>query len=198
VILAVCAIVLGFFGTPAWPWFQDFLEGHHAEIDFSKLTESGVLSLMLLSAVIVFTGIALGWWFYGRKSAEKADVADPLGKLRPDIYTLLQNKYYIDELYEATVIRFNAWFAKVCDFLDEWVWGGVVLLVSYAIIGLSWVNRAFDEIVINLGFDQGCERVTLGGKLMSRLQDGHVQNYLRIIGIALVALVLFLIWGGGK
>jgi NADH-quinone oxidoreductase subunit L len=60
------------------------------------------------------------------------------------------------------------------------------------------VNRAFDEIVINLGFDEGCEHVTLGGKLMSRLQDGHVQNYLRIIGIALVALVLFLIWGGGK
>jgi NADH-quinone oxidoreductase subunit L len=198
VILAVCAIVLGFFGTPAWPWFQDFLEGHHAEIDFSKLTEGGVLSLMLLSAVIVFTGIALGWWFYGRKPIEKADAPDVLERLPADLYKAFQNKYWIDELYEVTVIRFNAWWARVCDFLDEWVWGGVVLLVSYAIIGLSWVNRAFDEIVINLGFDQGCERVTLGGKLMSRLQDGHVQNYLRIIGIALVALVLFLIWGGGK
>ncbi|MEK7706884.1 MAG: NADH-quinone oxidoreductase subunit L, partial [Verrucomicrobiota bacterium] len=89
-------------------------------------------------------------------------------------------------------------FAKVCAFLDEWVWGGVVLLVSYAILGFSFVSRFFDELVINLGFDQSCDGVTRGGKLISRLQDGRVQNYLRIIGVGLVVLVLFLIWGGGK
>ena len=49
-----------------------------------------------------------------------------------------------------------------------------------------------------LGFDQGCDRVSRGGSLLSRLQDGQVQNYLRVIGVALVVLVLFLIWGGGK
>ena len=26
IVLAVFAIVLGFVGTPAWPWFQSFLE----------------------------------------------------------------------------------------------------------------------------------------------------------------------------
>ena len=31
VILAVCAIGLGFIGTPAWPWFQEFLGSHHEE-----------------------------------------------------------------------------------------------------------------------------------------------------------------------
>jgi hypothetical protein len=31
--------------------------------------------------------------------------------------------------------------------------------------------------------------------MMSRLQDGRVQNYLRAIGIALTVLVLVLIWG---
>ena len=30
---------------------------------------------------------------------------------------------------------------------------------------------------------------------MSRLQNGRVQTYLRVIGVALVVLVLFLIWG---
>ena len=34
-----------------------------------------------------------------------------------------------------------------------------------------------------------------GGGLLSRLQNGRVQSYLRVIGIALAALVLFLIWG---
>jgi len=70
------------------------------------------------------------------------------------------------------------------------------MLVSYAVLGLSVVNRFFDELVINLSFDQSCDGVTQGGKLMSRLQGGRVQNYLRIIGIALTVLVLILIWGG--
>ena len=75
---------------------------------------------------------------------------------------------------------------------------GVNYYVAVDGLGLSVVNRFFDELVINLGFDQSCDGVSRGGKLMSRLQDGRVQIYLRIIGIALAALVLILIWGGGK
>jgi NADH-quinone oxidoreductase subunit L len=193
-ILAFFAIALGFIGTPAWPWFQNFLEGHEGESGFT----GDVVKLMVVSSVIVFTGIGLGWWFYGRKPITNADAPDALQKLRPDIYGLLQNKFYIDELYEMTVIRFNAWFARACDFLDEWVWGILVALISYLTIGLGWVSDSMDRFVINLGFDQGCEGATLGGRLMSRLQNGRVQNYLRVIGIALAALVLFLIWGGSR
>jgi len=196
VILAFFAIVLGLFGTPAWPWFQNFLEGHHATFNRGGILNTDTLALMLLSAVIVFAGIGLGWRFYARKPIQKADEPDLLEKLPAGIYWWLQKKYGVDELYEMTVIAFNAWWAKVCAFLDEWVWGGAVRLVSYAALGLSWVNRACDEFVINLGFDQSCDGVTRGGKLMSRLQDGHVQNYLRIIGVALTVLVLLLIWGG--
>ncbi|MBI3851577.1 MAG: NADH-quinone oxidoreductase subunit L [Verrucomicrobia bacterium] len=194
VMLATCAIGLGFIGTPAWPWFQSFLGEHDAETGFTR----SIVSLMVLSSVIVFAGLGLGWWLYGRKPIQSPDEKDVLEKARPDLYPLLANKYFVDELYEATVIRFNAWWAKVCTILDEQVWGGMVLLVFYVILGLSFVSRFFDELVINLGFDQGCERVTLSSKLMSRLQDGRVQNYLRVIGVALVVLVLFLIWGGGK
>ena len=79
--------------------------------------------------------------------------------------------------------------------LVSWMFrGGAVALISYATLGLSWVNRAFDEFVINLGFDQSCGRVTFGARVMSRLQDGRIQNYLRIIGIGLAALVIILVW----
>ncbi len=189
-ILAVCAVVLGFIGTPAWPWFQKFLGGE-VETGFN----AGVVSLMVLSSVIVFIGLGLGWWFYERKPVESAEAPDPLEKLRPDFYSLLRNKYWIDELYEATVIRLNNWWSRVCNFFDEWVWSGAVQLVSLLVVGLSWVNRMIDEYVVNLGFDEGCKQVARGGGLMSRLQDGNVQNYLRVIGVALVVLALTLIWG---
>jgi NADH-quinone oxidoreductase subunit L len=57
------------------------------------------------------------------------------------------------------------------------------------------VNRVFDEFVINLGFDAGCGGVGIGGKLLSHLQSGRVQSYLRVIGVALAVLVIILIWG---
>src|SRR6185436_18950512 len=62
IVLAGFSILLGLIGTPAWPWFQDFIIGHHATVDFRKLLESEVLSVLLLSSVIVFLGIGLGWW----------------------------------------------------------------------------------------------------------------------------------------
>ena len=101
----------------------------------------------------------------------------------------------MDEVYDWAFVGLNAAWAKACDWLDRWVWSGAVQLVSYAIVGLSWVNRVFDEYVINLGFDRGCRGLTDGGGLMSRWQSGKVQNYLRVIGLGLVILALFLIWG---
>jgi NADH-quinone oxidoreductase subunit L len=192
-ILAAFAILLGFIGTPAWPWFQGFLDGGHEAGGFT----TDIVSLMILSSAVVFLGLGLGWWFYGRKPLTSAGQPDALQTLRPDIYKLLENKFWIDELYEKTIIAFNAWWAKVCDLIDLWL-SVLVHLVGYLIVGVSWMNRVCDEKLVNLGFDEGCRRVTLGGKIMSRLQNGRVQNYLRVIGVALAVLAVFLIWGGGK
>jgi NADH-quinone oxidoreductase subunit L len=150
---------------------------------------------MIASSVVVFAGLGLGWWLYGRNPVQTDAEPDVLEKLRPDIFSLLKNKYWVDELYGATIIRFNAWAARACDWLDRRLWNGVVLLISYSVLLLSWVNRFIDEYAVNPGFDEGCRRVKSGGKITSRLQDGRVQDYLRVIGIALAALTLLLIWG---
>jgi NADH-quinone oxidoreductase subunit L len=198
VVLAVCAVGLSAIGTPAWPWFQGFLDGERATIDFSRLSESGILSLMTLSSLIVLAGLGLGWRLYGRKAVEKAEQPDVLERLPADFFTVLQNKYWIDEIYEHSIIAFNAWWSRACDWLDTWIWNGAVQLISYALLGLSWVNRFCDDYVVNLGFDEGCRSLKSGGKIMSRLQDGRVQHYLRVIGVALIVLALALIWGGGR
>jgi NADH-quinone oxidoreductase subunit L len=57
------------------------------------------------------------------------------------------------------------------------------------------VNRSLDTLVVNGTFDRGCDSVTLSGRTLARLQAGRAQSYLRIVGIAFAALVLFLIWG---
>jgi NADH-quinone oxidoreductase subunit L len=195
IILAVFAILLGVIGTPAWPWFEGYLTGEATHFEVSRLWESGTLSLMAASAVIVFTGLGLGWFLYGRRPRRTAEERDVLEVAQPALFALLRNKYFIDEFYEMTVIRFNALAAALCDFLDRWIFGGAVLAVSYAALAGSWLCRLMDDYLVNLGFDTGCESVRGGGGLLSKLQTGRVQTYLRVIGVALVVLVLVLIWG---
>ncbi len=195
IILAACSILLGFIGTPAWPWFQGFLSGDSAHVELGKLFESEVMRTLLLSTAIVAVGIGLGWWLYGRKPVPEANEPDVLERMRPDLFALFQRKYFVDKLYEHSIIRLNAWWARTCNWLDEIIWNGVVQFVSYLVIGVSWLNRFFDEYVVNKSFDEGCRRIADSGGVISRLQNGKIQNYLRVIGIALTVLVLFLIWG---
>jgi NADH-quinone oxidoreductase subunit L len=194
-VLAVFAVLLGFLGTPAWPWFEAFINGHHAEISMSGL--GSALGLMMISTLVVFTGLGLGWRLYGRRRRKTATEPDPLEVARPDIFALLKNKYFVDELYEMTVIRWNAWLGRAADFADRWVFGGVVQLIAWLTVGVAWVDRVVDEFLINLGFDAGCEGMRRSGGLLSRLQSGQVQTYLRVLGLGVVLLIVVLIWRAG-
>jgi NADH-quinone oxidoreductase subunit L len=196
VILAAFAVLLGMIGTPAWPWFDSFLNGQPAILSVSGFVENGILRVMLISSIIVFVGLGLGWWFYGRKRIASAEAPDVLERLQPQIFNVLRHKFYVDEFYQATFIRCNAWLSRVSDWFDRWIWNGAVWTVSYLVLGLSWLARSADTYVVNPGFDEGCRTVTAGGKLLARLQNGRTQSYLRLVGVAFAVLVVFLIWSG--
>jgi NADH-quinone oxidoreductase subunit L len=194
VILALFAALLGFVGTPAWPWFQGFLEGRRASLDFGAFVGNGILPLMIVSSLIVFTGLGLAWWFYGRKPIASAEAKDALEQVMPGAFHVLAKRVYVDELYGVMVVRPAQRFAQVLDWMDRWVWSGAVQLVAKLVAGMAWIESSLDAGVINTGFDGGCEGVAQSGRLVTLIQNGRVQNYLRVLGIALIALVLFLFW----
>ena len=198
VILASFAILLGVIGTPAWPWFDSFLNGQSATPNFAGFFENGILPIMLSSSMIVFAGLGLGWWFYGRQPIVAAGAPDALERMQPQLFNLLRHKFYVDEFYQATFIRWTRWLSLVSAWSDRWIWHGAVWAVSYLVLGLSWVARAGDTHVVNLCFDEGCNRVTAGGKFLARLQNGRTQSYLGMVGVAFAALVVLLIWSGGR
>ena len=195
VILAAFAMLLGLIGMPAWPWLQSFLDDKRATLNFAAFSNVGLLAVMVSSSLLVFLGLGLGWWFYGRKPIADADAPDALGQLQPRIFSVLGHSFYMDELYGATILRLNAWWSRVCDWLDRWVWNGAVQTVSHLVLGFAWLDNFFDAHVVNAGFDEGCQSVSRGGQVLSLLQGGRVQSYLRTIGLAFIALVVFLLWG---
>jgi NADH-quinone oxidoreductase subunit L len=194
-VLAFFAVTLGFLGTPAWPWFQSYISGQAPLFGMGALFRSDVLLTMALSTLAVGAGLWLGWKLYGARTIKDAAALDPLERLHPGPFAVLREKFYVDEFYEATVLRASVWWAWVCDWFDRSIWSGVIQAVSYVVLGLAWASRLFDEYVVNLGFDQGCAKLREGGGFLSRLQTGQIQSYLRVIGISTALLVLLLIWG---
>lgn len=194
IILAVFAVLLGFFGTPAWPWFQAFLEDTRVTVNFGAFSTEGMLPVMISSSIIVLLGLGIGWWFYGRKPIENAETPDNVGKLSPPIFTLLGNAFYVDALYGATFIRLTTLLSKLSAWLDRWVWNGAVQTVSYVALGLAHLDSFIDTNIVNAGFDEGCEGVSRSGQILSLLQAGSIQTYLKIVAGALVALAVLLLW----
>ena len=192
-ILAFFAIALGLIGTPAWPWFRAFLEGRPAGFDLHGFLEPGLLTLMATSSLVVFIGLGFGWGLYGNQTP-KSEEPDALEKSVPWLWTLLRNKFYVDELYGVTVIALYSWLARAADWLDRRVWGGAVACVAWSFGWWARLNRFLDTNVVDGGFDKGCEELSTSGGLLARVESGREQSYLRILAFGVILLVAILIW----
>jgi NADH-quinone oxidoreductase subunit L len=192
-ILAFFAVTLGLVGTPAWPWFRSFLNDRAAHFEWAGFGEPGIAALMLTSTLVVIVGLGLGWMLYGNKSP-RADEPDALEAKIGPVWTALSNRLYVDEFYGVTVIAFYHWWARVADWFDRRVWGGIVAAVMWFFGLWAKFNRFIDESFVNGGFDKGCEELSIGGGLLARVQSGRVQTYLRLLALAIVVLAAILIW----
>ncbi len=192
VIIAAFAVLAGFLGTPAWPWFHAYLNGETTRFDPAALLGRPQITVMLLSTAVVAAAFLAGWKIYSGVA-----VMDPLEKSLPGLFRLLQNKFFIDEFYAATVIRLNTAFSNCADWLDRVIWGGAVNAVSGLTLILAKINRALDDLGFNVCFDGGCDGLRDTGKWLSWFQNGRVQRYLRVVGLAFSLLLLALIWGCG-
>jgi NADH-quinone oxidoreductase subunit L len=99
----------------------------------------------------------------------------------------------VDEFYGVTVIAFYGWWARVADWLDRRVWGGVVAGVAWALRPVGAVEPLPRHNWVDGGFDKGCEEFR-GRRPAGAGADGRVQTYLRILALAVVALAAILIW----
>ena len=219
IILAACAVLLGFTGTSAYPWLQaklaasevgrvipnaplsaavsEQLDNDNAPtLHFNSLALTESAGLMILSIVFVGAGIGLGWWLYGRKLRQNAQQNDPLADTAPAVMTALANRLGFDEFYAATVGRLNKLSATLANGLDRRVISGLVNFLAQLGLFSGRANRAVDESGINGGFDRISASVRGAGRRYSQAQTGEAHGYLRVLAIAFIVLALVLVLGG--
>jgi NADH-quinone oxidoreductase subunit L len=193
VVLAFCTILLSVVLTPAWPWLHGYLRGETPQFDFARLIQP----MLFVSLALVAAGIALGVLMYrnvGSQDRHRTADTDPLEHAQPALFRFLENKMWLDELYAHTVIAFSAFAARVSDWMDRYVWDGLVR-------GCGRVGQLFgiftenvDERGINAGVDESVTGARGLGRLMSIAHSGQIQTYLGAIAIGMLALLLFYAW----
>jgi NADH-quinone oxidoreductase subunit L len=102
-------------------------------------------------------GIFLAWKLYAQAAQ------DPLPAKLPRFAKLARNRFYFDEIYQATFIRAHDLIAAVADWIDRWIVEG---------FGIGLVR----------------DGTSLAGRTLRLLQTGNLQTYafLFVLGVALL------------
>jgi len=155
VVLAVLTIVGGYFSLLRL-----------LEPVFGELPEADVPFLIrCLPTVMGLGGIGLAYQMYVRDPG----MAERLGRQLSGLYRLLLNKYYVDELYDAVIVRPTAALAN-------WLW------------------QVWDTLVID-GTVNGTARLVEANGLLLRLwQTGNVQNYALSFLVGAVVILGYYLW----
>jgi NADH-quinone oxidoreductase subunit L len=185
--LAAGALLLGLFNVPPFTWLHHFLAHVHAEAGFHLEEVPFSLAVAGVSTVLAVGGLCLGTWLY--KDYRLGQV-EPFERALGPLFTLLKNKYYVDEFYHLVIIRPVVWLAGFCFKIDnKWVVDPLVNLAGTVGKLASEIAMNLDTIVVD-GAVNGAGYVTKGaGAVLRQTQTGRVQNYL-LFAAATVLLVL--------
>jgi NADH-quinone oxidoreductase subunit L len=206
--LAVGAIVAGFVGIPAvlggGNAIEHFLEpsftAHHAEAGSTQAAAAHEtdthaspaveLGLMAFSVLIAVVGIAAAYHIY----VTRPEVSDRLADRFAGARRTLLNKYYVDELYDRTLISGTMASGRGLWTFDRKVVDGAVNGSSWLTVISSWFSGLTDRTVVDGLVNLVGWIVQESSHGFRRLQTGLVQNYamLMLFGIfAFVTVYLF-------
>jgi NADH-quinone oxidoreductase subunit L len=157
VVLAVFALVGGYIGITNIYGSQFIADHEPLSVAQQALEPIKNIVPMCLGIGAVVVGLFAAFALY-RNAA-----TDPLPAKLGGLATAMKNRFYFDELYEATFIRLHDFIAAVADWIDRWILEG-------AIIG-----------AIRGGTD-------LSGRALRLAQTGNLQTYafLFVLGVALL------------
>ena len=162
VILAVLSICGGWIGIERFSAFLSPSVG-------ARAADASPANLeMILTAIAV--GVALLGWllahmFYGKETTRPAKLAAAL----PFGYKLLANKYYVDEIYGALVV-------KPLLFCSRYLLGAVI--DTGILGGAAWLLGGIAKF---------------SGALLQRWQSGNLRSYAAWLAAGAAALLLFIV-----
>jgi NADH-quinone oxidoreductase subunit L len=161
--------------------------GKPEEPGASRIAELGLMGFSVLVALI---GIGMAWKFY----VTSPQISEELAIRWAGAHRTLSNKYYVDELYQATVISGTMSAGRGLWTFDRNVVDGAVNGTGWITRFSAWLSGLADRTIVDGAVNFVGWIVEEGSYWFRRLQTGLVQNYalLMLFGIfAFVGIYLF-------
>lgn len=163
---------------------------HSAEITHSEMYTEAMhkahYPAMFLSLAVAGIGILFAFLIYHWRKISADMLAE---KLRP-LHYFSQNKWFIDELYEATWIAGTLAFSKMLAWFDNKIVDGAVNGSASVTKFVSKLSNLFDTFVVD-GFVNFTAFISgFIGLNFKKLQTGKVQTYLVFVIVAIIVIML--------
>ncbi len=196
VVLAGLSIVGGFPGVPPQSgWFHHFLAPVTAVADavhHASLKEE--LILMAVATVIALLGWGLAHYMYSLRPDRPGQWSQGV----PRAYSMLLNKYYVDEAYDAAIVEPTKRVGSLWDWVDRNIIDGIVRSVGRMTqagsAGSTWIEKHIIYGLLNvIGYTNH-----LAAWSWRKLQSGMVHHYAAIIvaGLFLLVHLMLALWTG--
>ena len=194
-ILAALSLLGGALNLP----FEGFHNlGHWLEHTIGEIEALGLdIQVAGISTVLALLAILFSWLIYGRNPL-KASQPDPLKKSLGFIFTGMENKWSVDEIYQAIIINP---FAKISQFLADVIDGKfwhdwfheTVIAGTY-----NWVsNIALDRYADQRGIDAFANNLGVWTQnisaTMRKVQNGFVRSYALSVLLGVVLILGYLL-----
>ena len=199
-VLAVGAVAAGYVGIPKLltggkdlNFFHHLLEGSLYEIAGRPVEEHHMslgmeIGLVLAAVAVGLVGIFLARWLY----RDRGLATDTAFETRlPAPHRVLANKYYVDELYDKTVIGGTWGLGRALFKFDAGVIDGLLVngIGRNFTITLSMLSSFFDKYVVDGLVNFSGFLTSLFSKGFRRVQTGSVSNYAMVLAVGLFAMV---------
>jgi NADH-quinone oxidoreductase subunit L len=198
VVLAILSVIGGWIGTPGNNRFGNFLapvfsqyseglkaatvsgaEGHGAApSEHNDATEAVApstheeealeLPLTMAASSAGILGFIVAWFFYYKRPELPARYAERMRGL----YDTLSNKYYVDELYGATIVK-------------------------PIVEGSRFLWRTIDAGVIDGTINETASAAGDVSNVFRRMQSGNMRSYAGWVALGAAAVIVFMVWMGG-
>jgi len=191
VILAICAVAGGWFAAPHVIGGTDYFDSFLHPVFASYPTPAGMVmqsnalasgasvatevasspGMELMRAltgwpvIVAVLGLLLAWWFYIRRP----DAAKRAMQSMRGLYTLIYNKYYVDEIYAALFVRPLLWIS----------------------INVLW--HVVDEKVIDGTLNSIAHVSREAGGQVRELQSGNARSYAAWVVVGAVGFTILLL-----
>jgi NADH-quinone oxidoreductase subunit L len=181
--LAVLSVVAGLVGFPAWKHGFAAWIGVGGEIKVS----SANFALIGVSLIVAVLGL-----YVGRRMYMPAPAREPLERMGW-FYTLLVNKYYLDDFYMKGIVRpIRDSISAAMYWLNQNVFDGAVNgAAQVARASAVKVYEVVDQKVIDGAVNEIGIGTREGSRLLRYIQSGDVQRYAAVL-FASVAVLAFL------